>query len=85
MRLILVVRECDVSRPLLGFYRNEHAAGRLMQDCFAYRAIQPTRKRPLIPMTNDDQICVYLSCGQNYLFRRLTVLEFAGCSASSGS
>jgi len=36
-------------------------------------------------MTNDDQIRVYLCCGQNYLFRWLAILEFAGCRASSAS
>jgi hypothetical protein len=36
-------------------------------------------------MTNDDQIRIYLSCGQNYLVRWFAVLEFAGCCASSTS
>jgi hypothetical protein len=75
----------DVARAPLGLYGHENAAWRLMQDRFAYRAIQPARKRTLIPMTNDDQIRIYLSCGQNYLFRWLAVLEFARCCASSTS
>ena len=30
---------------------------------------------PLIPMTNDDQIRVHLSCGQNYLLGRIAVFD----------
>jgi hypothetical protein len=54
----------------------------MMQNCCADGTTQPAGERPLIPVTNDNQICIDFPRRQHDLVSRITVLHYVGCDAS---